>query len=251
MHTELEQRFKELFEDALSYRFSKKEYENTFKSAYEKYKDLLKEIAVVCGESEENIVEFAAILPSMLEEKLYVTTSKRKKEIIQMEYNMAIAIYVIPLLDYNKEPALDSLILPLIEQWNAVGTGKMPISRGSFEEIVSKFKRSLCYITTAVCDNVQAKDNCYELNLLRNYRDHYLLSETNGEKLIEEYYDIAPTIVKRIGEDEEAQIVYTHLWNTYLKPCVAYIEKNDNQACKTLYTKMVRELQHKYITKVS
>ena len=247
MHTELKQKLEELFQDAQTYRFSKKEYETTFKAAFETYREGLEAIAAACDESEDMIAEFAAVLPAILKKELDTLTTKRKKENVQMDYNTAVVTYVIPLLDYNKNPNLDKLIDALIEQWNAVGTGTMLIGRASFADIQKGFKFHLCYITTAVCENLQAKDDCYELNLLRSYRDNYLLSEESGECLVAKYYDIAPTIVKRIQRQDDAATVYKRIWNTYLKPCVSHIEKNENEACKTLYTKMVKELQHTYI----
>jgi len=249
MHTELKQRLEELLEVAKTYRFSKKEYETTFNAAYATYRDLFDALAAACEESEEAITELAAVLPAVLKKELETLTSKRKREGVQMDYNTTVVTYVIPLLDYNKDPNLDKLIDAFIEQWNASGTGTMLIGRASFTDIQKGFKFHLCYITTAVCENLQAEDDCYELNLLRNYRDHYLLSEESGEELVTRYYDIAPTIVKRIERQDNAKSVYKRIWNTYLRPCVTYIENNENEACKTLYTKMVKELQHTYITR--
>ena len=248
MDTELKQKLEELFEDAKSYKFSKDEYKATFQRAYGEYEAVFEQIAIICGESKERITEFAAVLPALLKSELVKLTAKRKKEALQMEYNTVMVTYIIPLLgNYSKNGTLDLLIEELIKQWNEVGTGTMPIGRASFGEIQGGFKSRFCYITTAVCKNLQETDDCYELNLLRNYRDTYLLKEKDGAELVERYYDIAPTIVKRIERETDANSIYKNIWQTYLKPCVNYIEEKNYTSCKTLYTKMVRELQHTYI----
>jgi len=247
MNTELKKQFKEMFNDVKTYKFSKKDYEPTFSKAYSKYKGFLEELAIACSESESNITELGAVLPELFKAELDAIPSKRKKEALQMDGNTNMVTYIVPLLDYDKNPNLDLLVKSLIEQWNSSGTGSMPIGRASFDEIQGGFKSRLCYITTAVCENLQAEDNCYELNILRKYRDQYLLSEKNGDRLIGAYYDIAPTIVTRIERQKNAKSIYKNLWKTYLKPCVTHIENNENEACKVLYTKMVKDLQNQYI----
>ena len=61
------------------------------------------------------------------------------------------------------------------------------------------------------------------------------------------YYNIAPTIVKRIDKRDDAKEIYNRIWTDYLTPCIHLIEENEKEACKEVYSDMVRSLQKKYI----
>jgi hypothetical protein len=108
------------------------------------------------------------------------------------------------------------------------------------------FKRRWCYITTAVCETLNKGDNCYELNLLRDYRDEYLMNTDNGAEVVREYYDVAPTIVKRIGRREDSAEVYQGIYDTYLKTCVELIEADRLEDCREVCTDMVNDLKREY-----
>ena len=84
----------------------------------------------------------------------------------------------------------------MISSWNRIDTVTMKVGKSTFEEINGGFRKRLCYVTTAVCRSLQKPDECYELKLLREYRDRYLVSSEGGKETIREYYNIAPTIVK-------------------------------------------------------
>ena len=71
----------------------------------------------------------------------------------------------------------------------------------------------------------KSEDDCYELNLLRDYRDRYLAADRKGEALIEEYYNVAPTIVNRINKEENAGEIYENIYQEYLQKCVHLIEQ--------------------------
>ena len=90
----------------------------------------------------------------------------------------------------------------MIERWNDHDL-ELKISKSEFEQIQGGFKSRLCYITTAVCASLGKPDDCYELNLMRRYRDEYLVNQKGGEEIVAEYYDIAPTIVNRINRMEK------------------------------------------------
>ena len=113
-------------------------------------------------------------------------------------HNSPLVIFVFPaILEYSAKwckPCVEAIV----NKWNETFT-EVKLSYGTYEDIKSGFKTKLCYITTAVCDSLNKPDNCLELNLLRDYRDNILISEEGGADLIDEYYDIAPTIVKRIN----------------------------------------------------
>ena len=100
-----------------------------------------------------------------------------------------------------------------------------------------------CFITTAACEYFGKPDDCYELTLLRQFRDGWLAVQPGGEELIREYYRIAPPIVDALNVSEERDTVYKDIWDRYILPCVRLIEQNDYRACCALYEKMVRNLK--------
>jgi len=63
-----------------------------------------------------------------------------------------------------------------------------------------------CFITTATCETLGKPDNCYELNLFRDFRDNWLERQPDGKALIQEYYDVAPKIVNSINKRKDANI---------------------------------------------
>ena len=111
-------------------------------------------------------------------------------------------------------------------------------------------KKDGCFITTAVCDTFGKPDDCYELNMFRNFRDNWLKKQADGRKLIHEYYTIAPQIVSAINVLPDAKLIYQRIWNEYLEKCLFFIENNKNVACKEKYMEMVQTLAKKYLVDV-
>ena len=104
-----------------------------------------------------------------------------------------------------------------------------------------------CYITTAVCSSFGKPDDCYELTMFRDFRDSWLCRQDDGEAIISEYYATAPRIVNAIDRLPNAKEIYRAIWDKYLSPCLAHIKNNEYAQCKSLYMKMVRELQSRFL----
>lgn len=100
-----------------------------------------------------------------------------------------------------------------------------------------------CFITTAACEHFGKPDNCYELTMLRQFRDGWLVVQPGGEALIREYYRIAPFIVEELEVSEQRDAIYQEIWNHYIMPCVRLIEQNAYEPCRALYEKMVLNLK--------
>ena len=103
-----------------------------------------------------------------------------------------------------------------------------------------------CFITTAVCDSFGKPDDCFELTTFRKFRDTWLVNQPDGKALIAEYYSIAPRIVANINRLDNAAQIYETLWQKYLEPCLNFIRRGDNLACKNKYVEMIRELKKVY-----
>lgn len=233
-------------------KFSKHTYETEFKKLFEKRKEELKALLFTIQETEENRREdmmrkIASSVPDYVKEQLDAVPGKRKRESQIINYNLAFVSFFIPLLLYSRDSELECLADMMIGQWNQMSAVTMKVGKATFEEINSGFRRRLCYVTTAVCGSLGKQDECYELKTLRSYRDGYLALSQDGQETIREYYNIAPTIVKRIGRLENPEEVYRHIWETYLKPCIFLIEHDRKEECREVYTKMVHDLAKEYL----
>lgn len=161
---------------------------------------------------------------------------------------MVLALFLIPIIGQANLDISDELTRCVHEAWIL----KFPdykISIGNYEDINNGFrKRKYCYITTAVCETLGKSDDCYELNLFRRFRDTYMMKDQIGTNLVTEYYSIAPLIVNKINSLDDKVQRYEEIWKNYLSKCIIFLEKDDRESCKEIYTTMVRELQDQYNT---
>lgn len=102
-----------------------------------------------------------------------------------------------------------------------------------------------CFLTTVACEYYGKPDDCYELSVLRNYRDNWLAHQKYGSDLIREYYECAPSIVKAIKESPDYAQICTSIMNNYVNPCISLINSHCEQECKDLYVNMVKTLRNK------
>lgn len=100
-----------------------------------------------------------------------------------------------------------------------------------------------CFITTAVCSYLGKPDDCEELTSFRLFRDSWLINQPDGKELIEEYYRIAPTIVRKMRESPEYESICNKIWNEYLVPCYQMILGKQFKECKSKYIEMVQYLK--------
>lgn len=236
----------------LSGSFNKNTYEDAFKELFEQQKASLKEILLSIREAgedekEELLEELGKVVPGYVNEKLRTIPGKRKKEHAVIDYNLAFVSFFIPLILYSRDKEMEEMADSMIKNWNKMDAVTMKVGKATFEEINSGFRRRLCYVTTAVCRSLDKPDECYELRTLRDYRDHYLALSEGGKDTIREYYNIAPTIVKRIDRRKDSAAVYRNIWETYLCPCIMLIEDDKKEECRALYTKMVHDLENEYL----
>lgn len=90
-----------------------------------------------------------------------------------------------------------------------------------------------CFITTAVCKTIGLPDDCYELRILREFRDSWL--RTNHPEDIVIYYRTAPTIVFGLDQREDSKDLYLEFYGQYIVPAVKLIEVKQYQAAYEKY----------------
>ncbi len=100
-----------------------------------------------------------------------------------------------------------------------------------------------CYLTSACMSHFQENfdDNCYELTLLRWFRDAFVSKED-----IAHYYEIAPTIVEIINKEEKSDIIYHYIYNNIVKYCVEQIEQGNYDAAYSRYKNGVLTLEEQF-----
>lgn len=180
------------------------------------------------------------------EEALAGSRKRGDRLSLQMDKNMFLVIYVLPSIKELKDSRADRLADVICEEWGKAFKDSN-ISASDYDSIMQGFRRKLCYVTTAVCRNLNKGEDCEELRLIKDFRDNYLAASREGQDLINEYYDIAPTLVKRIAKDSQAREKYVWLWNMYLAPCVAYIKSGQPENCRETYCAMMEILRKEYM----
>lgn len=196
-------------------------------------------------DNEQFLINMANALVEHAAELVNSCRRRNEKERKQMDMNMAMAVFVLPMVLEYKGKSSRALADKLLEAWKREFP-KSNLQAAEYEFIEQGFHRKFCYITTAVCESFGKQDDCYELMLLRDYRDHYLASLPDGNRMIQEYYDVAPSIVKHINQKETSSEIYRSIWDTYLEPCISMIEHQKMDECRELYQEMVYTLKDKY-----
>lgn len=229
-------------------KFGKNTYSDSFRKFEQEHGHFLRKAEkefLASGHPKHRMQESAEVFVIEIERELKNFSKKRFRENRLSDYNMILVTYDFPamldLMQQTGKEFAESVIRAWRKHFPATD-----LKATTFEEINAGFKQRYCYITTAVCESLGKPDECYELNLLRDYRDDYLSRQENGGELIHRYYDIAPTIVKRINRRPDSHEIYFGIWEKYLKPCIRHIEDGDNKGCMKLYTEMVYDLQNKY-----
>lgn len=100
-----------------------------------------------------------------------------------------------------------------------------------------------CYLTSACMKYFQEKfdDNCYELIVLRWFRDNFVSKED-----IEHYYEVAPIIVETINKEEKSGIIYDYIYDNIVGYCVEQIEQGNYEAAYNRYKNSVLVLEEQF-----
>ncbi len=228
--------------------FTRDTYTDVFDTFYREHLELFKALELAyqnAQDPEGKLKELARSLIEAADADVKALRFKGNRTRRQLDLNLQICAYLIPAaLRYaaeSSEPFADCLV----ESWNqAFGT---TIGKASYEEIEKGFRRKLCYITTAVCKSLGKGQDCRELQILKDYRDQYLEQTPEGRAMVEEYYDVAPTLVKRMDRQEGRDRLYQELYQEYVEPCLEDIEAGRYEACRQRYQEMVGELRTRFM----
>lgn len=235
--------------------FRKDTYVESFQKYLEKNISVWNILADTCNtdipERDEECAQVAECLVYKASEMLEEIQARREREAMRLDLSLYMVSFFLPaLLDYQricggKEEAMKKLTDEICGVW-----GKrlgQHIQASDYGSIQAGFKQKLCFVTTAVCCGLHKPQDCREIELMKRYRDEYLFIQQDGEALIKEYYDIAPTIVKRIAQGASPEEKYLYLWEHYISRCISFVENHENERCRQLYEAMMSELRAEYM----
>lgn len=229
--------------------FQRNEYEDAFQAYLIAQQEALQAIRQTMQSAEDAgraAQEVAELIVARGKEVMEEQGNRLNSKNIQMTLNMYTVTFVLPAILSLDQKAYTALTEQICTRW-AETFKDSRIQAADFESLNSGFRRKLCYVTTAVCEGLHKPADCYELKLLKQYRDGYLTDMRDGEKLIWQYYDMAPTIVKRVDKKENREEIYRFLYEAYIAPCVRFIEEGRNEECLEKYQEMVKMLQKEYM----
>ncbi len=233
--------------------FRKARYKDAFQRIYLENQPVLEALEqgyLMVIDKDQYLTNMAEALADSASARMEACKRRGAKDRVLMDLNLAMAVYVLPMILEYKGQSSKLLADKAVDAWKA-RFPKTNLQAAEFTYIEQGFHKKYCYITTAVCEVLGRPDDCYELNLLRDYRDTYLSSLPDGETLIRKYYDVAPSIVKHIDQSGCPEKVYQDIWQNYLKPCIRMIEDGESENCCRLYEDMVADLEKKYFLRNS
>ena len=85
-------------------------------------------------------------------------------------------------------------------------------------------------------------DNCYELTVLRWFRDNFVPDED-----VKHYYRVAPSIVEEINKEEKNSLIYDYIYDNVVDYCVTEIEKGNYMNAYNRYKESIISLEEHYI----
>lgn len=100
---------------------------------------------------------------------------------------------------------------------------------------------SKCFITQAVMAAIgKDDDSAHELQVLRAWRDGYMLRSPKLVPLVREYYAIAPLVVAAIDRRPDAKRIYINLYHQFILPTVQAIMAGNMELALHIYTEMLK-----------
>ena len=100
------------------------------------------------------------------------------------------------------------------------------------------------YFSYKLVTKLNFDDNCYELSVLRWFRDNFVSNED-----IEHYYNTAPYIVEGIEKEDNKDIVYDYIYDNVVDYCVNAIENGNYIEAYKRYKDSIINLEQLYARK--
>lgn len=105
-------------------------------------------------------------------------------------------------------------------------------------------KKGGCFVTTTVCEILGKDDNCYELEILRKFRDTKLLADDSLKNLVYQYYEISPEFVGIIKRHPTKDKFAKYLMDEYIQNIIIFIQAGRDIEAIELYQKMLARIKY-------
>lgn len=130
-------------------------------------------------------------------------------------------------------PVLESGYEPCTDAKEVCGTRTIADRRGLY-------RRQTCYVTAACLEALGLADAaaCYELCLLRLFRDEYVTKLADGPRIISDYRRKSPWILRAIERLEDPRGDYLRIHERWLVPWLGFIAKGRWDEAYAVYTEM-------------
>lgn len=146
---ELKKELQNLFEMMLQNvdKFTSSSYSDVFQEYYKKYQPLFdligNRLQEGSDEEQEQLMhELSLVIPEYAKEKLN-GVSRSKKGRLEVDYNMCMAVYIIPMLSYTKNEQCTALAEQIVDTWNQEKITSLTLGRSDYETISGGFPRKL------------------------------------------------------------------------------------------------------------
>lgn len=104
-----------------------------------------------------------------------------------------------------------------------------------------------CFLTTAICDIFGYEDDCFVLNVMRNFRDTVLVNDVKYHALLTEYEVIGPIISQKMYVDSHRGEVAGYYFENYIYDIVMNLSsRKDYDDAINKYIEMVNDLKRMY-----
>lgn len=104
----------------------------------------------------------------------------------------------------------------------------------------------LCFFTTATCGAIGLDDNCWELRQLRLFRDNTMLRNAQGHQEVQQYYAMAPDMVRLINQASNSKSIYLKMYWRYILPSSVFAYFGMNKLAYKTYRRLVNWLTQLY-----
>ena len=116
----------------------------------------------------------------------------------------------------------------------------------SSDELSSSSSDGGCFLTTACISAMNLPDDCLELQVLREFRDSFMMNKPSGKDAIQEYYKIAPGIVEAINKQKNSEEIWSEIYNS-IRHAVNLVLSGKREEASQFYRDATLSLKEKYL----
>ena len=114
------------------------------------------------------------------------------------------------------------------------------VNRAYYTWADSGGKSGGCFITTACTEVLGMDDYCHELVTLRRFRNKHMFTRFDLALRVMWYYENAPKICNILKARDDANEVFTTMYNDYILPSVEAVDAGDMDKAAEIYEQGVR-----------